>query len=511
MDAELRMRRQLIKTKLDAEKDLLSELESSMATSNELTSQMSDILHSFSERLERTEKAIIPIHQQSTGLQLIQTNISKTIGAFDNIIGFHHVTKEVEPTINQGPSGQLEKYIQCLARVDNAIDFFNRTNPNSSELVRAKELVEVGVQNMEHHLINLLKRHSKPLNCDSLHEIISLKQMMEPTFKHFDTTGFNLENVVQDFGAEGEDEKAVLRRLLNERTEDVLKELLPEVTVNEVNRVAEWLTTHARHAEYHFKYAKLRHEVCEKTILLYKSYVKQNQILTKMSNKTGTAAGLMTPKTDRSATKSGLSNNSFLSGGSSTDSPNVQFKVNSSEGKGVTRRPSTVTQDYAQKRQTLRRQVQAAKRNSQFVTNLESGISSMSTPVIENITSNDMNESSIDMLKLQFTANLELLRLEKLLIEKLIPSKNAVLIKSIYSQITGPLFKDLKNDIEVLEKHCTEKVNKREYKDSLLHLGFIDHVRKHSMVVNKMLVECTKDVQESASSITLVERVLRLF
>merc|ERR1712157_24049 len=130
---------------------------------------MSEILNSFSNRLMRTEQAIIPIHQQSQGLQLIQSNISKTIVAFDSIIGFHHVTKEVEPTINQGPSGQLDKYVECLARTDKAIDFFNRTNPNSSELVRAKELVEVGIQNMEHHLINLLKRHSKTPSCDSIH------------------------------------------------------------------------------------------------------------------------------------------------------------------------------------------------------------------------------------------------------------------------------------------------------------------------------------------------------
>ena len=501
MDADLRIRCNVIKTKLDNERSLLSQLENSMETSNELTTQMSDILQSFSERLDRTEAAIIPIHQQSTGLQQIQNNISKTIGAFDNIIGYHHVTKEVEPTINQGPSGQLDKYIQYLARTDKAIDFFNRTNPNSNELVRAKELIEVGVQNMEHHLINLLKRHSKPLNCDNLHDLISLKQMISPTLKHFDKSTSNSMDLPEDATVED------LQEILEERTTEVLKDLLPEVTVNEVNRVAEWLTTHARNQEYSSKYAKLRYEVCDKTVTLYKSYVKQNQILVKTRSQTGTA-GLGTPKGDRK-TKSSISTTSFISGGSSTDSPMMSGNRGDrvAHGTAVNRRPSAAaatSQDYAQKRQTLRRQVQAqiGKRNSHAVF-LDSGISSLSSPVIENITSTDVNDEAVDFLKLEYTVTLELLRLEKLLIEKLIPSKNNVLIRSVFSQITGPLFKDLKQDVEVLVKHCTEKVNKREYKESLMHLPFTDHVRKHSITLSKMLVDCTKEVQESASNFTI--------
>merc|ERR1712157_180075 len=119
--------------------------------------------------------------------------------------------------------------------------------------------------------------------------------MIEPTFKNFDKSGY--EHIAND--------REALNKNLEEKTQEVLTELLPEITVTEVHRVAEWLTNNARNQEYSSKYAKIRHEVVDKSITLYKSYVKAKNPNDNLPNN----------GRGNSKTKSGMSANSFLSGG----------------------------------------------------------------------------------------------------------------------------------------------------------------------------------------------------
>ena len=56
IDGEMAQRRRFIKNKLEHEKQMLSEIEESMQTSNELTNNMSEILESFSGKVTKLEK-----------------------------------------------------------------------------------------------------------------------------------------------------------------------------------------------------------------------------------------------------------------------------------------------------------------------------------------------------------------------------------------------------------------------------------------------------------------------
>lgn len=51
------------------------------------------------------------------------------------MIGYYSVSKEVEPVIKESPSSQgLEIFLQSLGRLQEAMQFFEKNNPQSVEL-----------------------------------------------------------------------------------------------------------------------------------------------------------------------------------------------------------------------------------------------------------------------------------------------------------------------------------------------------------------------------------------
>ena len=117
---------------------------------------MVTILTSFEERLARLEETILPVYHETKNLQrkqesnlsLMQNNstlipiqnnlfkdIDKTLASLDHVIGYYSVSKEVEPVIKESPSSQgLEVFLQSLGRLQEAMQFFEKNNPQSVEL-----------------------------------------------------------------------------------------------------------------------------------------------------------------------------------------------------------------------------------------------------------------------------------------------------------------------------------------------------------------------------------------
>ncbi len=119
---------------------------------------MVSILTSFEERLAKLEKTILPVYTETKNLQQKQeskmynfyllfktsnsyfiffsyADIDKTLANLDHVISYYSVSKEVEPVIKEGPSGQgLELFLQALGRLQEAMTFFEKNNPQSVEL-----------------------------------------------------------------------------------------------------------------------------------------------------------------------------------------------------------------------------------------------------------------------------------------------------------------------------------------------------------------------------------------
>ena len=76
------------------------------------------ILDSFSERLNKLEKTIQPVHHQTLTLTTLKdstllishsdmtirctTDVDKLLAALERVIGFHHLSDEVEQKIKKG-------------------------------------------------------------------------------------------------------------------------------------------------------------------------------------------------------------------------------------------------------------------------------------------------------------------------------------------------------------------------------------------------------------------------
>lgn len=167
MDFEVSRRRQ-IEDKLMEENRKLSVLKDSLSSANSLTNNMVSILDQFDERLLKLEETILPVHRKTKDLQRMRDNIDKTLAAFDHVISYHHVPKTVEPVLRRGPNRNVDHYIECMAKLSEAVKFFTENNPDSPELNNVVQLFEHGQGNLKTEFKSLLNRHTRPAQPDQL-------------------------------------------------------------------------------------------------------------------------------------------------------------------------------------------------------------------------------------------------------------------------------------------------------------------------------------------------------
>ncbi|XP_073540037.1 exocyst complex component 7 isoform X8 [Phyllobates terribilis] len=156
-------RKRDIEEKLKQEEEMLTFIKESLEKSDQLTNNMVSILSSFESRLMKLENSIIPVHKQTETLQRLQENVDSTLSCLDHVISYYHVATETEKVIRDGPSGRLEEYLSCIAKIQKAVEYFQDNNPDSPELNRVKSLFERGKESLDAEFRNLLQRHSKPV------------------------------------------------------------------------------------------------------------------------------------------------------------------------------------------------------------------------------------------------------------------------------------------------------------------------------------------------------------
>lgn len=149
------------------------------------SSRKVSILSSFESRLMQLENSIIPVHKQTENLQRLQENVDKTLSCMDHVISYYHVAKDTDRIIREGwavnlspffcfyvtgvlcltvrwttsstfrngwwsiyinnchvmihilssrPTGRLNEYLACIAKIQKAVEYFQDNNPDSPEL-----------------------------------------------------------------------------------------------------------------------------------------------------------------------------------------------------------------------------------------------------------------------------------------------------------------------------------------------------------------------------------------
>ncbi|XP_064890800.1 exocyst complex component 7 isoform X5 [Columba livia] len=236
---EVSARRREIEGKLKQEEETLSFIKESLEKSDQLTKNMVSILSSFESRLMKLENSIIPVHKQTENLQRLQENVEKTLSCLDHVISYYHVAKDTEKIIKEGPTGRLEEYLNCMDKIQKAVEYFQDNSPDSPELNRVKSLFERGKESLESEFRSLMTRHTKPVPPILILDLIS-----------------------------GDDEM--------ETQEEMSLEHLPESVLHDVIRISGWLVENGRNQDFMTVYFQIRSVQLDRSIKGLKDHFRKS-------------------------------------------------------------------------------------------------------------------------------------------------------------------------------------------------------------------------------------------
>ncbi|XP_035468012.1 exocyst complex component 7 isoform X6 [Scophthalmus maximus] len=236
-DASARKRE--IEEKLKQEQETLSFIRENLEKSDQLTNGMVSILSSFESRLMQLENSIIPVHKQTENLQRLQENVDKTLSCMDHVISYYHVAKDTDRIIREGPTGRLDEYLACIAKIQKAVEYFQDNNPDSPELNTVKARFEKGKELLEAEFRSLLTRYSKPVPPILILDAISVDEELE----------------VQ---------------------EDVVLEHLPEAVLQDIICISGWLVEYGRNQDFMNVYFQIRSNQLDRSIKGLKDHFRKN-------------------------------------------------------------------------------------------------------------------------------------------------------------------------------------------------------------------------------------------
>uniref|UniRef100_A0A8C4UE48 Exocyst complex component 7 n=1 Tax=Falco tinnunculus TaxID=100819 RepID=A0A8C4UE48_FALTI len=200
---------------------------------------MVSILSSFESRLMKLENSIIPVHKQTENLQRLQENVEKTLSCLDHVISYYHVAKDTEKIIKEGPTGRLEEYLNCMDKIQKAVEYFQDNNPDSPELNRVKSLFERGKESLESEFRSLMTRHTKPVPPILILDLISGDEEMETQ-------------------------------------EEMSLEHLPENVLHDIIRISGWLVENGRNQDFMTVYFQIRSVQLDRSIKGLKDHFRKN-------------------------------------------------------------------------------------------------------------------------------------------------------------------------------------------------------------------------------------------
>ncbi|NWU37895.1 EXOC7 protein, partial [Hylia prasina] len=236
---EVSARRREIEDKLKQEEETLSFIKESLEKSDQLTKNMVSILSSFESRLMKLENSIIPVHKQTENLQRLQENVEKTLSCLDHVISYYHVAKDTEKIIKEGPTGRLEEYLNCMDKIQKAVEYFQDNNPDSPELNRVKSLFERGKESLESEFRSLMTRNTKPVPPILILDLISGDEEMDTQ-------------------------------------EEMSLEHLPESVLHDIIRISGWLVENGRNQDFMTVYFQIRSVQLDRSIKGLKDHFRKN-------------------------------------------------------------------------------------------------------------------------------------------------------------------------------------------------------------------------------------------
>jgi len=167
-------RRVEVEGRLEKELSKLAMIKENLQKSNNITNGMVSILSTFEKRLARLEETILPVYNETGSLQRCQQNIEKALGSLEHIISYYSVAEEVEGIIRAGPSAKgLDDFLMVMNKLRNAMNYFEKNNPQSVELENVSSLFNLGSDALTREFKELLQKHSRPVAPITLLDLVA--------------------------------------------------------------------------------------------------------------------------------------------------------------------------------------------------------------------------------------------------------------------------------------------------------------------------------------------------
>ncbi|XP_060071715.1 exocyst complex component 7-like [Ylistrum balloti] len=241
--AETTLLKSEIDNKLEKERHNLQTLNEAMNKSNNNTQNMLTILESFQNRLKKLESTVEPVYNETEMLRRRQENIERTTMTLENVLGYYHVSREVEVQIKEGPhSCGLQSYLLQMDRLLQAHNYFQKHNPTSLELVDVIRVFDEGKDALQVEFRTLLGRHGRPVPAITILNHISSYEDLQP----------------------GE----------TETPSEI--EHLPEKIITELGQIARWLVTNGPTTDFLKDYTTMRSSMMIKSLQCLKEHMKSS-------------------------------------------------------------------------------------------------------------------------------------------------------------------------------------------------------------------------------------------
>lgn len=142
---------------------------------------------------------------------LFFTDLEATLNCLESVLSHYDVSQEVCQLIHQGPiEGNISVFLDALAKLRAAMDYFLHNNSQSVELENVTSLFNTGCEGLNQHYSMLLKKHSAPLKPvelldliyiedDSSDEYTSFRQLSQTTREELYTISHWLEQNLREY------------------------------------------------------------------------------------------------------------------------------------------------------------------------------------------------------------------------------------------------------------------------------------------------------------------------
>ena len=176
-------RHEKIQRQLKTQRDLLSNLEESLADTKTLTTNLQKQCTRITLKTQNMEQSAKSTIRQHQPLFTIHDRSEKTSDLFDKVISYHRISAEARKMIIAGPqfSSSMANYIEILNELKESLEFLSVNKPGCMEYQMAKDFLVLGKIKLDEDLMALVRQKSQQMDVGMVSQYLNKRYAFEIT------------------------------------------------------------------------------------------------------------------------------------------------------------------------------------------------------------------------------------------------------------------------------------------------------------------------------------------